>query len=857
MASMASSAGVNRSASTPLEQPSGSMELGEYRLLEKLGEGGMGSVYKALHTRLDRIVALKMVRRKCEADESVITRFDREMKAVGRINHPNVIQAYDAREIAGTRILVTEFVDGMDLAALGRRHGRLPIAEACEIARQAALGLQAAHQFGLVHRDIKPSNLMLARSGVVKVLDLGLARIQLTPLAEGELTTSGQIMGTADFMAPEQVVDCHHVDIRADIYSLGCTLYKLLVGEVPFSGPEYDSLFAKMTAHVMKPVRPIRQVRDDVPVGLASVIDRMLAKAPADRFATPAGVAEALAPFAKGCDLARLWTFPADQNPMSDDGRRAPTLASPNPLPHDSFATWQPATPPPAAAPFHTTVEPRQALAWRPTPAKTNGPGPVRILIGIFLCALAIWVTVVSLERLRKPATPTSVAKPDVAQVETNPKTVHLPPLKDPPRIAPRPVSSPAETVSPTTSTTSPKKPPETKTEPPKTTPVQETTPAKAAPATQVSKPKKPPETKTEPPKATPVQETTPAKAEPASQVSTPEKPAETKTEPAKTSAVATNVPLVKKTSTGKPASSKKPPLAVAPFDATKARSFQEQWASHLGVPVEEDNSIGMKLVLIPPGEFRMGQDDFQGAVLIPGSANEMPSHPVVITQPFRLGATEVTQQQFQAVMGADFKSETGSRPNHFSAQGAGKDKVVGLDTSHHPVEMVEWSDAAKFCDKLSELPAEIGRGHKYRLPTEAEWEYACRAGTTTTWFCGSDSGATASYGWFSPHAADMTQPVGKKKPNPWGLHDMVGNVHEWCRDWFDEQYYQKSPKEDPPGPSSGMDHVARGGAGFGSPLPCRSTSRVGISCGGKWYGFRVLCEVSADASAQGTTSAK
>ena len=894
IASMASQTGADPSDSTPSVQPSSPIELGEYRLLEKLGEGGMGTVYKALHTRLDRIVALKMIRHKCEDDESLISRFDREMKAVGRINHPNVIQAYDAREITGTRILVTEFVDGMDLAELGRRHGRLPIAEACEIARQAALGLQAAHQFGLVHRDIKPSNLMLARTGQVKVLDLGLARLQSAPLAEGELTTSGQIMGTADFMAPEQVVDCHHVDIRGDIYSLGCTLYKLIVGEVPFGSPDYDTVFAKMTAHVMKAVRPIRQLRKEVPAGLASVIDRMLAKAPADRFATPAEVAQALAPFTKGCDLARLWILPAEQNPKPESGRRSPTLTSPSPLPNDPLATWQPTTPPPAAVPFHTAVEPGQAQAWRPSPTKTTGPGSVRILIGLLLCVLAIWLTVVSLERLRKPSSPpTPVAKPEVvSQVETHYSKRPQPEAKSPPPIDARPASTSTKTASqPAASTTPLEKPAESKTEPPaKVAPAEipvavkpELTPssttekpaesktepaAKVAPAekpvavkpelTPSSTTEKPAESKTEPPaKVTPAEKPVAVKPEPAPS-STSEKPAESKTEPPAKPEVAMNVPPVTKPATGKLGSSKKPPVAVAPFDATQAKSFQEQWAAHLGVSVEQTNSIDMKLVLVPPGEFRMGQNDYQGAVLIPGSSNEMPSHRVVITRPFWLGATEVTQAEFQAVMGADFKSSAG-KPNHFSAQGAGRNKVVGLDTSRHPVETVEWADAVKFCGKLSDLPAEKSRGHKYRLPTEAEWEYACRAGSTTTWFCGDDSGAAANFGWFSPEAADITQSVGKKKPNPWGVHDMLGNVHEWCNDWFDEQYYQKSPVEDPPGPLSGMDHVARGGAGFGSPVPCRSTSRVGVACGGKWFGFRVVCEISADAvpSGQATTPAK
>jgi hypothetical protein len=150
--------------------------LGEYQLLEELGRGGMGRVYKALHTKLDRIVALKVLPRGRDGDPKAIVRFEREMKAVGRLAHPNIVQAHDAREIDGTPVLIMEFVDGLDLAEIVRRLGPLPVADACELVRQTALALQCAHEHGLVHRDIKPSNIMLARSGEVKLLDLGLAR---------------------------------------------------------------------------------------------------------------------------------------------------------------------------------------------------------------------------------------------------------------------------------------------------------------------------------------------------------------------------------------------------------------------------------------------------------------------------------------------------------------------------------------------------------------------------------------------------------------------------------------------------------------------------------------------------------
>jgi eukaryotic-like serine/threonine-protein kinase len=285
--------------------PAGPQQLGQYRLLEVLGRGGMGVVYKALHVRLHKEVALKLLpaARLCDA---AAARFRRETTAAGSLRHPNVVEATDADEADGYLFLVMELLDGWDLARLVRAHGLLPVADACEAARQAALGLQAAHERGLVHRDVKPSNLLLTTAGVVKLLDLGLARLDRGPTGEDSLTDTGLVIGTADYMAPEQAQDPHGVDIRADLYSLGCTLYRLLTGQPPFGGPAYDSPTKKLSAHARAPVPPLPAQRRDVPPGLRAVLERLLAKDPADRFTTPAEVAEALAPFAAGAALAEL-----------------------------------------------------------------------------------------------------------------------------------------------------------------------------------------------------------------------------------------------------------------------------------------------------------------------------------------------------------------------------------------------------------------------------------------------------------------------------------------------------------------------------------------------------------------------
>lgn len=291
--------------------------LGPYEVREEIGTGGMGTVYRAFHVRLKKWVALKVVRPDRVGKPQALARFEREMEAVGRLEHPNIVRALDAGEAGGVHYLAMEWVDGTDLGDLVNRCGRLPIAEACELVRQAATALQAAHERQLVHRDVKPSNLLLSRQGQVKLLDLGLALLSQDGEAEEPLTESRQLLGTWDYMAPEQWESGHTVDIRADLYSLGCTLYALLTGKPPFRGPEFNTLHKKMAAHLRALPTPVRRLRPEVPEALAGVLARLLAKNPDGRYQAPQELARALEPFAVGADLQNL------------DVRLQPTAASP------------------------------------------------------------------------------------------------------------------------------------------------------------------------------------------------------------------------------------------------------------------------------------------------------------------------------------------------------------------------------------------------------------------------------------------------------------------------------------------------------------------------------------------------
>jgi serine/threonine protein kinase len=317
---------VSVSTEPPLER------IRDYQVLRKLADGGMGTVYEAVHTRLKRTVALKLLGPARTDRPEAVARFRREMEAVGRLDHPNIVRATDAGEFQGRHFLVMDFVDGCDLARLVRLLGPLRVADACQLVREAALGLQHVHENGLVHRDVKPSNLMLARNGVVKVTDLGLALLEERRFGSlGKLTESGQIMGTLDYMAPEQFSNAQ-VDIRADVYGLGATLFKMLTGDSPLEGPDRDTPLKKLAALANFQRPDIRECRADLPVALAGLVDRMLAADPDDRPSTPAEVAEALLPLTNGCDLVSLCAsaldLPLDESSAEGTSKRSrPTHA--------------------------------------------------------------------------------------------------------------------------------------------------------------------------------------------------------------------------------------------------------------------------------------------------------------------------------------------------------------------------------------------------------------------------------------------------------------------------------------------------------------------------------------------------
>jgi serine/threonine-protein kinase len=284
--------------------------LGHYVLLDSLGEGGMGQVFKARHRRLERVVALKVIRPERLASPDAVRRFEREARAAARLTHPNIVTIYDADEVNGTHFIAMELIEGIDLDRLVTEHGPLPVGRACVYIKEAALGLQHAHEKGLVHRDIKPANLLVSYTdSQVKLLDLGLARLDSGQIT-GPLTQEGVVMGTLDYLAPEQALDSHKADIRADIYSLGCSLYYLLTGRPPFPG---GTVTQKLIWHQQAEPTPVTRLRADVPAAVAAVLRKMLAKRPEERYQTPGEVVLALEPFCRASEVRPPPITPADR----------------------------------------------------------------------------------------------------------------------------------------------------------------------------------------------------------------------------------------------------------------------------------------------------------------------------------------------------------------------------------------------------------------------------------------------------------------------------------------------------------------------------------------------------------------
>ena len=650
--------GVSQMAAPPREIQlcDHSVQVGEYRLLEQLGSGGMGVVYKAVHTRLDRCVAIKFPRFAAALDPRSAARFLREARMIGRLNHPHVVRALDAGESVYGPYLVTEFIEGETLEDRVRRAGPLPVEQAIAFTRQAACALDYAHAQNIVHRDVKPSNLLLDGANVLRIVDFGLAKMladdQRTLSAPGptDHTECGTFLGTVAYAAPEQLQPGRPVDRRADVYALGCVFYFAVTGEPFHGGSLADRLLASRKSKTVSPRLNCGSVSPPV----ERVWRRMVAPAAKDRF--------------------------------------------------DSMAELDDA--------FDEALAEEANGRWRST-------APRRRVFASLFClaigALSAWS----------------------AGLIGGRDGIGRQSLKGP-----------------------------------------------------------------------------------------------------------------------------LPPPAVAPFGNDQARRHQKAWAEYFGMPLRIVNSVEMPLVLLPPGEFMMGMSD---AALPdpPPAANDWryrdpevvrqeqsPRHRVTLTQPLYFGETEVTNAQFRRFVEASGYVTDAERDRGWGKEDKGWVKRAGyswknlgqrLCKEDCPVINVTWNDASALCTWLT---AHDGRG-AYRLPTEAEWEFACRAGSTTTYFFGNDDAQLRDYAWLSTNADGLYRPVGTKKPNSFGLYDMYGNRQEWCLDNFEGGFYESSPVADPVCQTRADERVLRGGAHTDLPSFCTSARRWSQNASDPGAsGIRIVCKL-------------
>lgn len=396
-----------------------------YRVLRKLGAGGMGDVFLAEHRVMMRPVAIKTINPALVRNEQLIERFRREIRAAAALAHPNIVAAFDAEQAGNLHFLVMEFVEGTDLSQFLRDNGPLTCAKACHYVRQAAIGLQHAFEKGMAHRDIKPHNLILAAKNQIKILDFGLARVATEQTPGDGLTEAGSYMGTADYIAPEQASDARSADIRADIYSLGCTMYQLLAGRVPFEG---GSNIDKIVRHVNKEPTPIEQLRPDIPPELAGIIRKMMAKDVADRYQQPIEVAKAIEP------IQRMLT---SRNPNADAETMAGRLEQKTPSGSMAVVDRNAKTDPPkSVVKSNEPAKPRPASNKPVAKSSSDLPKWVLPLAGCAIAGFTVLGVISIANRPTKPTPESELATAALASTlpEGTPNATSAPDVPTPPK---------------------------------------------------------------------------------------------------------------------------------------------------------------------------------------------------------------------------------------------------------------------------------------------------------------------------------------------------------------------------------------------------------------------------------------
>jgi len=880
--------------------------LGEFEIVELLGRGGMGAVYKAQQASLDRLVALKVLPKRLAADASFVERFSREARSAAAVRHPNIIEVYAVGEDKGHQFIAMEFIDGENLSDTLKREGKLAPDRAIEVMRQTASALADAHESGILHRDIKPANILIDTKGRVKVADFGLAKQVGVDVS---VTATGAALGTPLYMPPE-AAQGQPLDPRSDLYSLGAAFYRALAGKPPFDGATPAELAVK---HVTTQVPPLQQLAPDVPPALCRIVHRLLRKNPAERYESAEKLIEALdrveGRLGGGAPVSRVGVVGGTSASRADASagtrtappasraatRRQPTGRHGGGGPNKKRIAFI------ASTAFLTLFlilllipwgkqSPRRAAVPSPPPASRvpRPASPAAASAALERNAAVVFKNIQTcigkndwkkaeayLARLQSKYGKTKFVaahRSDIAtfrkQFDTALAPTPQPPKPAPPKPKP-PQPKPVRPVNTKFDLPPDGDPRWVRLLPSPTKPVGWRLPSKGATyadgvveltgragiqheieardmiiRAKVAKlagknltvglrhasgdnvkawfnggnffginRRRNGKTRD---LATGHSKRSYAKGEfvdvalgsrggrlavwvageriidVQDALAGPVSPVLTVFGNGRARFKEVRV-LVFDNGWTAPVVCKPKPVAWKvytkwPFDAAEAKRRQSETAKALGVPVEQEievkDGVKLTLVLIPAGEFIMGTaKDTKG---LSRKGPEHPQHRVRLTRPFWLGKFEVTQEQWLVLMGRN--------PNGYPC---GRNRLAA--------RFLTWQNCRGWFARLAKRHA----GREFRFPTEAEWEYACRAGAATLYPFGDDKEALGEYAWTSDPGKQ--QPVGQKRPNAWGLHDMLGNVQEWCYDRYG--VYDARDQTDPTGPGGRGQRVRRVGS--------------------------------------------